>query len=275
VPFTATYAVSSPCSGTTLGIRGETPAAAPAEGRSGHPVFVYLVGTNEAYTNVEAAAAVTYMARRGYVAAAVEYPASTSFGTCPTLAAKARCVFDPARPTSALAVLCARPGADCGRGVVVGGFSQGAVLALLARDSEPRVRAAWGMGAGVTYFGYELSACLAEGSTRALPASRIRVTNGEGDVFFGGSLAGAREQSQRLTGRSCPAADTCLAEDGSGWRLVRHAEVSDGSADHCYWRARGDCAFDNEGAADPAWTGGGAEWALPASLQWLSRFTDR
>src|SRR5690348_2984607 len=124
--FTATYtgqgSGASTC-GTTFSISGQEPSTTGT-----HPVFVYMVGTSETYTNASATAAVTGMANRGYVAATVQYD-SGSFGNCAQISGKAQCIFDASSATSAVRVLCARAKADCSKGIVVGGFSQGSVIA--------------------------------------------------------------------------------------------------------------------------------------------------
>lgn len=241
----------------------------PAEGR--HPVFIYLVGTWESYDNGEATAVIEQMAAQGYVAASVHYPNST-FGNCPTLSARASCVFDGEQAQSAVARLCARERADCSKGIVVGGLSQGAILAILAADHQSQLRAAWAMGAGAVYGGYDLSACVAAGE-RSLSGERLRVVNGVSDDYFVGLPGGSQGQSELLSGMSCgDGADRCLAGNGSGWIVINDAEVSDGVADHCYLRI-GDCSGSQD-QLDPLWESGPADWALGASLLWLDRFVE-
>lgn len=241
----------------------------PAEGR--HPVFIYLVGTWESYDNGEATAVIEQMAAQGYVAASVHYPNGT-FGSCPTLSARASCVFDGEQAQSAVARLCARERADCSKGIVVGGLSQGAILAILAADHQPQLRAAWAMGAGAVYGGYDLSACVADGQ-RSLSGERLRVVNGVSDDYFVGLPGGSQGQSELLSGMRCgDGADRCLAGNGSGWIVINDAEVSDGVADHCYLRI-GDCSGSQD-QLDPLWESGPADWAVGASLRWLDSFVE-
>lgn len=240
----------------------------PSQGK--HPVFVYLVGTGESYQAAPAQAVVEQMAARGFVAATVQYP-NTSFGNCTKLDARAACVFDQGSVQSAVAKLCARARADCGLGVVVGGFSQGSILAMLSANHDARVRAAWGIGAGVQYGIYDLNACVADGN-RALPSDRLRLANGEADEFLSYTPGGTRAQSEAVTGLSCgPDATSCITGNGSGWIVVQGAEVTDGIADHCYMRDGG-CEA-SEDTLDPLWTTGTAPWAVDASLDWLHSFT--
>lgn len=268
--FTATYLGSSTTRtttcGTTYNISGEEPSAAGT-----YPVFVYLVGTSETYTNAAATAAVQGMANRGFVAATLAY-ANSQFGTCSVIAGKAKCAFDPSSAKSAVSVLCSRPTADCTKGIVVAGFSQGSVMAMLAKNTDARVRAAYGLGAGVAYSTYDLSSCVGNG-TRALASDHLRAIDGELDMFLGGSQSGVQSQLQQLTGFSCPAGSySCLQANGSGWQIVSNAQVLDGSADHCYMRNGGTDCTASENTTDPGWLSGTASWELNPSLAWLASF---
>lgn len=266
--FTATYrgqgSGSSSCN-STFNISGQEPTAG-----TGFPVFVYVIGTGETFTNASATAAVAGMGSRGYVAATVAYN-SGSFSGCSTISGKARCMFDSGSATSAISTLCARPKADCSKGVVVGGFSQGAVISTLANNFDARVQAAWGMGDGVRYSIFNLTACMANGN-RTLPSSRLRVVDGEKDQFIGPNANNVRSQFQTLTGLSCGTATSCLQSNGSGWLIVTNGQVGDGSADHCYMRRTGDCG-GSQSSLDATWQTGTAPWTLNANLDWLTGFT--
>ncbi|HZH18278.1 MAG TPA: hypothetical protein VE057_28260 [Archangium sp.] len=261
--FTTTYKGGSGTCGTTYSIQGKEPSSTLK-----YPVFIYMVGTSETYNNASALAAVDEMAGRGFVAATVQYPNST-FGACSTLTARAKCIFDPASASSAVAALCSRPAADCSKGIVVAGFSQGSILSILSKNYDARVQAAYGLGAGVQYSTYDLRACVANGK-RTLSSARLRAVNGEADGFLGSSELNVRAQLQELTGRSCTT-PSCLASDGSGWYIVKHAEVSDGNADHCYMRASGGCS-GSQGSLDQKWLNGTYAWSADPNLQWLSGF---
>lgn len=238
-----------------------------------HPVFVYMVGTAENYTNASAMAAVNKMAAKGYVAATVEY-ASSQFGTCSVIGAKAGCAFNPNNAASAISQICARAKADCSKGVVVAGFSQGSIMAILAKNYDSRVQAAYGIGAGVEYSGYDLRSCVANGN-RSLPSDRLRAVNGEVDNFNGGSASAARSQLQELTGLNCgTSAYGCLNTNNSGWLIVKNSQVADGSADHCYMRRSGGC-FGSQSLLDSGWQSGTQNWQLDANLQWLTNFTSK
>jgi hypothetical protein len=266
--FTSTYVGQgngSTCN-TTFNISGQEPSTTGK-----FPVFIYTIGTGETFTNASATAAVAGMASRGYVAATVAYT-SGSFSGCSTISGKARCIFNPSTSTSAISTLCARAKADCSKGVVVGGFSQGAVIATLAKNFEPRVQAAWGMGDGVTYSIFNLNACMGNGN-RSLPSDHLRVVNGQKDQFIGPTAANVRSQMLSLTGLSCGNTSfNCLQSNGSGWYIVQNAQVGDGSADHCHMRRTGDCG-GSQNSLDQGWQTGADPWELNANLDWLTGFT--
>jgi hypothetical protein len=268
--FTATYSGqgngSTSCS-STFNISGQEPSI---DGK--FPVFVYTIGTSETFTNASATAAVASMASRGFVAATVAYN-SGSFSGCSTISGKARCIFTGSSSTSALATLCARAKADCSKGVVVGGFSQGAVIATLAKNFDARVQAAYGMGDGVKYSFFNLSSCMANGS-RTLASDHLRVVDGEQDQFIGPNAANVRTQMKTLTGLDCgTSAFSCLNGNGSGWIIVQNGQVADGSADHCYMRASGNNCSGNQNQLDTGWATGTQAFQLNANLDFLATFT--
>ncbi|MCE9667710.1 hypothetical protein LY474_07785 [Myxococcus stipitatus] len=261
--FTATYrGGSGTLCGTTYNIRGQEPTASGK-----YPVFIYTVGTTEQYDHSSALAAVEEMASRGYVAATVEYENAT-FGSCTTINSRAKCTYDGSRSTSALATLCARSKADCSKGIVVAGFSQGSVMAMLAKNHDSRVQAAYALGAGVNYSIYNLSSCVANGN-RALPSNRLRVINGEQDIFIGPTEALVRSQNTETTGYSCPLSTNCLQSNGSGWYIIKDLQVGDLQADHCYMRT-GTCVGL---LLDTTWRYGTDPWSLRTNLNWLTQFT--
>jgi hypothetical protein len=242
-------------------------------GTGPYPVFIYLVGTNENYDNAAAMAAVNAMAGKGYVAATVDY-AESQFGTCSVLSGKSSCVFNPNSTLSAVSQLCARAKADCSKGIVVGGFSQGSILALLAKNYDARVQAAYGIGMSNVYSAYDLSTCVSNGK-RSLPSDRLRAVDGERDNFAGGTQSAVQSSLQNVTGMTCAAGSTaCMNTNGSGWIIVKNSQVADGSADHCYMRAAGDC-FGSQNSLDGNWNNGTANWSKDANLQWLTSFTTK
>jgi hypothetical protein len=275
--FSATYtgqgANATTCN-TSFAITGQEPSVSGT-----FPVFLYMVGTTENATNASASAAVAGMASRGFVAATIAYDSAT-FNNCGPIQGKAKCIFDPNSATSAVSTLCARAKADCSKGVLAGGFSQGAVIATQSKNFDSRVRAAWGIGDGVQYTQlFNLTSCQANGN-RALPSDHLRAIVGQKDQFVGNGLGGfgpgtaaaVRTQLQTLTGFNCgSSAFNCLQSNGSGWYIVQNAQVQDGSADHCHMRATGDC-LGNQNNLDAGWQNGGDPWELNANLDWLAGF---
>jgi hypothetical protein len=260
--FTTTYKNGTDC-GSTYDISGREPSVAGT-----YPVFIYMVGTNEPYMHPSAISAVEEMASLGYVSATIAYP-NTNFGDCSHIGAKVQCAFNPNSAASAVSALCSRAKADCSKGIVVGGFSQGSVMSILAKNYDSRVEAAYALGAGVQYSFYDLRSCLADGK-RALPSSRLRVVNGEVDGFMGWNAFWVRGQLQELTGLKCSFSSySCFQGNGSGWYMVKGAEVSDGSADHCFMRIGG-CSGTK---LDPKWDLGSAAWSVNTNLAWLTNFT--
>jgi hypothetical protein len=248
-------------------------AGVEPSGTGPYPLFIYLVGTNETYNNAAAMAAVNAMASKGYVAATVDY-AESQFGTCSVLSGKSSCVFNPNSTLSAVSQLCSRTKADCSKGIVVGGFSQGSILALLAKNYDARVQAAYGIGMSNVYSVYDLSSCVSNGK-RSLPSDRLRAVDGERDNFAGGSQSAVQSSLQNVTGLTCAAGSTaCTNTNGSGWIIVKNSQVADGSADHCYMRASGDC-LGSQGSLDANWNNGTANWSKGTNLQWLTNFTTK
>ncbi|MFL6648159.1 MAG: hypothetical protein ACJ8J7_01760 [Sulfurifustaceae bacterium] len=263
--FTASYGNGSNC-GSSFTITGREPSTAGT-----YPVFLYMVGTTESATNASAIAAITGMANRGYVAATIAYPNST-FGGCSTISGRAQCIFNPNSTNSAVSKLCARAKADCSKGIVVGGFSQGSVIATLAKNFDSRVRAAYGLGEHAHYSSFDLSSCMNNGN-HALASTNLRMVNGQADSFVGGTLSASVSDAQQVTGLSCgTGATSCLRSDGSGWIIVLNNQVQDGSADHCYMRASGGCS-GSQNSLDQGWANGTAAWELNPNLDWLSTRT--
>jgi hypothetical protein len=237
----------------------------------GYPVFVYLPGTGEPYDGPVGATFADVMAARGFVAAAVQYEDWEFYAQ--GIEGNAACIFGSGAE-SAVSQLCARPKADCSKGVVVSGFSQGAVIAAQARDFAHQVRAAYLLG-----FNEErvsawegtarwTRAVVPPEGTRALPDDRIRIVDGIADA-----PADRRDELNDQTGRSCAATVfDCLGADGSGWYVVQDGEVADGLAEHCYFEGPYFCP--RQPPFDPTWLNSTtAPWALMPSLAWLESFT--
>lgn len=269
--FAATYNgsdTSGGSCGSTFNISGVEPSAAGT-----YPVFIYVAGTAEVYNNAAAMAAVNSMANKGYVAATIDY-ANSQFGTCSVLSGKTSCMFNPNSATSAVSQICSRAKADCSKGIVVAGFSQGSIVSLLAKNYDARVQAVYGTGMSTVYSVYDISSCVANGN-RTLQSDRLRAVDGEGDNFAGGSQSAAQNQLQKLTGLTCASNSySCMNRNNSGWIIVKNKQVQDGSADHCYMRAYGGCSGD-QSSTDGNWKSGTANWDLEPNLQWLTGYTTK
>jgi len=266
--FTTSYTGQGPFSttcNTSFSIDGVKPSAAGS-----YPVFLYFVGTTETFNNASATAAIDEMAGLGFVAATVQYD-SNEFGNCTQIAGKSSCAFNPNSSTSAVSAVCSQASADCAKGIVVGGFSQGAVIGTLAKNFNSNVQAVWGMGDGVSYTQiFNLSSCMANGN-RTLSSDRLRAVNGVNDEFTGDTEAKQQTNMQSLTGDTCATGSTsCLQSNGSGWIIVQTNQTVSGVADHCYMR-NGGC-FVSQNSLDANWQNGTDNWELSASLNWLNGF---
>jgi hypothetical protein len=266
--MTSAYYATSGGSGTTCvssslkSLNGHEPTQTGT-----YPVAVYMTGTFLTYNGVDAQTFTQRMAARGFVAATVEYVNGSYPSTCAVLEAKANCIFNPASVNSAISKLCARAKADCSKGIVVSGFSQGANLATLAKDYDPRARAALVFGDVYKPAIYNLQACLQDGAT-VFTSSQMRAISGEQDAYAGGSSSTVRADLITVTGRSCGnTAWDCLQSDGSGWYMVKNTDVTDGDADHCFLLDGG--CFSS--SLDLAFNSGAAAWSYNTGLDWLAR----
>jgi hypothetical protein len=266
--FTASYqgaGTNSNNCNTTDSISGVEPT-----GAGPFPVFIYMVGTTETFTNASAMAAINGMAAKGYVSATIQYN-SASFGDCAQIQAKSECVFNPSSSSSAVSAICGLSKSDCSMGILVGGFSQGAVMGTQSQNFNSNVKAVWGMGDGVMYTtAFNLSSCQANGN-RTLPSSLLRAVNGQADEFTGDTEAKQQTNMQSLTGIDCSSGSTsCLQSNGSGWIIVQNGQTEADDADHCYMRDGGCDASQN--SLDTGWESGSSNWELAANLSWLTGF---
>jgi hypothetical protein len=261
--YTGQGANATTCN-TTDSISGAEPTATGT-----FPVFIYTVGTTETFTNTAATQAVDQMAALGFVAATIQYDTS-AFGNCSQIGGKAQCIYNPNSSTSAVSALCSRAKADCSKGIVVAGASQGAVIATLAKNFDSRVQAAYGIADGVQYSFFNLTSCMANGN-RTLTSDRLRAVNGLDDQFTGSGQTAQQNNMQSLTGFTCPSGSaTCLQSNGSGWIIVMPDQTQSGQADHCYPRTV-NCS-SSQNSIQARWETGTDNWELPANLQWLTQF---
>ncbi|HEU4656233.1 MAG TPA: hypothetical protein VFR97_01855 [Capillimicrobium sp.] len=241
-------------------VYGSEPAAA---GR--YPVVIYLHGAlGDWGGNREGRTFAALAAEQGFVAAAVTYD-SWVVTSLERIDGNARCIFGPEIAGNPVAQLCARPKADCSRGVAVAGFSAGGAIAGRARNVSPQVRAAWLLGVS----GPAVAASYAApAGTRALRDDRLRIAVGRVDVA-GGDVG----VLNAMTGQHCTST-SCLRPDGSGFHVVQDAEVADGVADHCWWQSVNTSAPANSCSASPELDPGfkppsTAPWSITTGLAWL------
>jgi hypothetical protein len=268
--FTATYQGGSGGScGTSYNISGQEPSASGK-----YPVYVHIGGTGESYTSNWSKAAIAAAAAKGFVAAGIEYD-NGSFGTCTDITARAKCIFNASNVNSAIAKLCARAKADCSKGIVTGGLSQGSVISVLAKDYDSRVRASMAQGNGASYtVAYDLTSCMKNGG-HAQPGNRIRVVNGELDMFVGGSVTTAGNSGKLVTGAQCASGtQSCIQADGSGWYVVKGSQVQDLYADHCFMGYGGNDYISqcSGSSVDSNYKNGTAAWSLNPTITWLKTF---
>jgi dienelactone hydrolase len=256
VEFSTTYSSFDSVAGCTS--PHDLPGYAPGDGAR-HPVFIYVHGYTGDYAS-EWRIIAQEAARLGFVAGSPRYTSPLSVSRY-AVEQHANCIFG-AGPDSALSQLCARPDADCSKGVVVSGLSLGATIASRAANVSPNVRAAYIIG---TFYGFETYMDAPPAGTRALPNDRLRITFGQRSVNNYNTM-------NAVTGRNCATQD-CLAADGSGWYAVQDSQVYDGVADHCFHFYSGGC-YGQEEPFDPGWRPPSTNpWALDPALLWLKGFT--
>jgi len=265
--FQATYNYG----GTEYRIQGIKPTT-PGK----YPVYVHIGGTGESFQSAWAGVAVSAAAQRGLIAVSVEYP-NSSFGNCDVIADRAKGIFDSSNADSAISRVCALSNSDCSKGVVTGGLSQGSIISVLSRNFDSRVRASFGQGTGYTYTSYyNLSACIADGN-HAQKGTNLRVINGEHDMFVGGTQAVAASQAATVTGLTCSSnSQSCFRSNGSGWYVVKDAEVRDNYADHCFMGYGGYPGTQCEGPyVDSNYANGNTGWELNPTMDWLVSYINK
>jgi hypothetical protein len=211
----------------------------PADGAAKRPLFLYFIGTTldgddpaAAFDSLAARTVTEAMARRGFVALSVAY----DNGIVALISSKdnqLHCLFEA--PTSVLARACMLPQVDCNLGIATWGHSQGAAVAMAAANFDPRVRGVWTTG-----YGGNMDSKISK--------RRVRVVNGEHDQ------TSKLDKTTGIAPEACPGQDACLRDDGSGWIIVRKAQLADpasSTADHC-WFDRRSCK-SKEISLEPTW----------------------
>jgi hypothetical protein len=253
----------------TQPVYGSEPAA-PGQ----YPVVLYLHGTLADWGgNAEGQRVAELAAGQGFVAAAFTF--NSVRATQASVDGNAKCMFSPDSSGNAVAQVCARPKADCSKGLLVAGFSAGGAIAARAKNFNVEVEAASVMGVSAAPTAAPLAL---PAGTRALPDERFRINVGQRDVEerdpLTGQVLGINVSGlNQLTGQSC-STSPCLRADGSGYYVVGHSEVSDGVADHCYWQRVNRFAPTNSCTWTPTFDPGfpppsTTPWSLTTNLEWL------
>ncbi|HKR50029.1 MAG TPA: dienelactone hydrolase family protein [Pseudonocardiaceae bacterium] len=222
-----------------------------ASGR--YPVAIVTVGTFGSITAPAYQELAREFGRQGFVAIVADY--NTEVITKPIdrmdrVKAKANCTYKRSRPESVMTKVCARAKADCTKGIVTSGHSQGGAMAVPGHDYDSRIAAThvWGTGNDVP--------------VTTEMKSKTRVIAGEKDT------AGKTPTDlNAMTGLNCDDQWECFRPNGSGWRRVRDSEVTDGDADHCFTTYDG-CS----GPIDLKAMDASKNWSYPANVTWLKNF---
>jgi hypothetical protein len=223
---------------------------------------IFVPGDASSQYDSQAARAVTEaMAQRGFVALSAQY----DNGTVAWLSDHKNqldCLFAPAQAGNLLSAACALSQVDCDLGIATWGHSQGAFVAVSAADYDPRVRASWATG-----YGGDASAGIAK--------NRLRVVNGEADTTNG--TVAVLDTVAGFSASECPddGRAECLRNDGSGWILVRHADVVTSSADHCWFDKR--ACTDSAETLEPNWIDPASTkaFALESNADWVAQTARR
>lgn len=260
--------------------------AGPATAK--YPVHIFLTGTGGAYAEDAALKLIAETAAKGYLSFTVAYDNSgwelLAKYSCTSMHIRGGCIFSGAQ--SALGKICAHKNADCSKGVIVSGVSQGGILATLARDHDARIRAALAFAIGDYGKTYPIDglpvaitanwSCLDNG-VRKLPSNKLRVVTGASDDLFGATEAGVRAQLARITGLNACTGQSCLTGygNGSGYYLVKGTDLvkagttSPPTAEHCFMKE-----FNNCGAPAFNWyfECSNKPWAYHDAYDWLMSF---
>jgi dienelactone hydrolase len=261
-PFAGTYkALGLP--GPSCNTSGTFIGAEPTAGT--HPVFVFVHATSGVPDAADGRAFVEVAARRGFVAISVAYD-SQNFINDPGVNGNADCIFNSSHANGAVGQACARARADCSKGIVAVGHSQGGAIVMRSANYEPRVRAVSPMGYSIATGSFHDDP--PDGS-RAIPDNAVWVINGVRDIDVG-ALAGLK----RRTGMDCGpmTVQDCRRADGSGYYIIQNDQVADGNADHCWFQ--GYCS--TVPPLDPEWTTANPSDPshLRTQIEWLDSRAD-
>ena len=211
-----------------------------------YPLYVFAPSMFSNPYSSENAKAVEEFAKRGFIAVSFDYP-NWDY-TLDAMNAKTYCPFGN-QSGSVTSILCAYSSAgvsaDCDtKGIVTGGFSMGGVLAQLANDFDPRVKAttSFAQGGASSNNPSTMDVPWQPAKGRQLPPSRLRMELGLMDSVIGlasprpflGDNEGAGVDCPYPTSASSPTV-TCLGPLGNGWIAVAAGDLTSPSrAGHCY-----------------------------------------
>ncbi len=263
----SSYTPAQKCT-KTMTIYGAKPAAAGT-----YPVLIYVHGTfGDWGGNTEGQTFVKHAAAQGFAAMALTYD-SSSTNTASGYAGHAYCMFDQNHASNGLTTSCATLGADCSRGALVSGFSQGGIIAMIAKNYTPNVNAVWAIGVTSNIFPKNTVlpyAMAAPNGTRVLPNNKLVINTGQYTSSWTKDLYAHELPSlKKRTGVDCGTSYQCLTAAGNGFYVVQNSEVADKKADHCYWEGNSGCGLAPKnlevGFQPPATT----NWSMIRNLDWL------
>ncbi len=252
--------------------------ARPANGGS-YPVLIYLHGTFADWgKNKEGQRFVELAAAQGFIAVAMTYSSSG------TLNEKednyhANCIFNKNFSGSGVNAICKITGADCSK-LLVTGFSQGGIIAAMAKNYNSDVKAVWGIGLNASIFPRDRvfkDVLPAPYGNRALPNNKLVINMGEAsNTWTKKPIAEDLPSLKQLTGVNCGSNYDCLQPNGNGYYVVSNSEIKDGVADHAYWMKvnpswKKGLSFTfspdqlDPGFQPPATT----QWSMIRNLDWL------
>lgn len=250
--------------------------------KTGMPLYIWLTGGNgRPFGQHSDMVFAKEMALRGYVAAQVEYPNSLhkfTSGTCADLKRLAEPIFSG--EDSALERLCSLRRVDCRKGIAVHAWSDGADVAELGEQLNPRVSAMLLYGHGDTHniggrwlakdcFHYTFK------DRRMSNQKRRLIVSSRDEMRV--NMFSSYSAQQAVSGYDCGKERDCLQPDGSGYYMTDGSEYGKRkyfaaigqlapTPHHCFFYETG-C----EGDFSRQFQESSSPWALKAGLDWLAK----